>query len=48
MLLHCMGKLLLPPIFLPPLKCIKAGKKLIFFGLNFMRWNLSHLLLLLP
>ena len=34
--------------FLPPLKCIKAGKKLIFFGLNFMRWNLSHLLLLLP
>ena len=48
MLLHCMGKLLLPPIFLPPLKCIKAGKKADFFGLNFMRWNLSHLLLLLP
>ena len=32
MLLHCMGKLvLLPPIFLPPLKCIKAGEKSWFF-----------------
>ena len=47
MLLHCMGKLL-PPIFYPLWNALKQGKKLIFFGLNFMRWNLSHLLLLLP
>ena len=35
MLLHCMGKLLLPPIFLHPLKCIKAGEKADFFRLEF-------------